>query len=70
MAVEMPLKYKYRCVKISKRNPSRSNNSGTNKHRGEQDKNRLTLAQSRTRENQRVMIITPTGKRKFIRADT
>lgn len=67
MAVEIALKHKYRMGSTGKRNASRGNNSGTNKHRGE-DKNRLAFAQSQTRANQRMLVMLPTGRFRWVLA--
>jgi hypothetical protein len=68
VAVEIALKHKYRTRSTGKKNASRGNNSGTNKHRGETDKNRMAFAQQQTRVNQRMLIMLPTGKFQWVLA--
>lgn len=69
MAVEIPLKYKYRCVKAGKTNASRTSNNGPARHRGETDKNRLAVAQSVTAANRMVLHLTASGKLRWERAE-
>jgi hypothetical protein len=62
MAVEISLKHKYSVAGSAKRNPSRSSTSGTNKHKGETNKERLTFAQQQTKDHQRRKVVLPSGK--------
>jgi hypothetical protein len=70
VAVEISLKHKYRTRSTGKKNASRGNTSGTNKHRGEKDAGRLKFAQQQTRENQRVLVMTAAGKFQWERLRT
>jgi|HubBroStandDraft_5_1064220.scaffolds.fasta_scaffold232522_2 hypothetical protein len=69
MAVEIRLKYKYRCTKTGKSNASRNNNNGPARHRGETDKGKLAVAQAATRQNQMVLHMLASGKFRWERVE-
>lgn len=62
--MEIPLKLKYRRG-FKSRYKSTTNNNAPSKHKGETDKNRMAFAQSQTKANQKILIITSSGKRKW-----
>lgn len=67
--VEVPLRWKYRRTQANGRHKSPSSgNNGVNKHRGETNPDRRKLAQSATAVNQKILVLTSTGKRRFVKA--
>ena len=67
MAIELPVKQKYR-DHVNGHHKSTSGNGGTNKHRGETDKKRKEAAQEATRDNQMVMVLDQGRKIRWYRA--
>jgi len=65
--MEIPLKRKYR-VGFKSRHKSTTSNGGNNRHRGETDSRRREFADNQRKLHQRVMVLLPSGKRRFVLA--